>query len=88
MAVKDQPDISRHLLWEYDLETFDYDRSKRVVIERVIERGTLDDWREIYRYFGEEQILAVARASKQLSAKDKGFTKIFVNSSLIHAVPE
>lgn len=80
-----QPEISKHLLWEYDLETFNYDRSRRVVIERVIERGTLVDWREIYRYFGKEIILNIAKSSRQLSERDKSFTEIFVNSSLIYA---
>ena len=31
--------LPRHLLWEYDPETFDYDRHYRIAIERVIERG-------------------------------------------------
>lgn len=85
MAFINPPDISRHLLWEYDLNTFNYDRSKRVVIERVIERGTLKDWREIVRYFGKNEILNIARLSKQLSKRDKRFAEIFVHSSLIHA---
>ncbi|MCB9294044.1 MAG: hypothetical protein H6559_13135 [Lewinellaceae bacterium] len=84
-STKKQPRISRHLLWEYDISTFDFGKSKRVVIERVIERGTLEDWREMIRYYGEEQVLSVARQSRQLSAKDKGFTEIFIHSTLLHA---
>ncbi|MCO6491460.1 MAG: hypothetical protein J5I98_23790 [Phaeodactylibacter sp.] len=84
-SAKKRPCISPHLLWEYDLSSFDFDKSKRVVIERVIERGTLDDWREMIRYYGEEQVLNVARQSRQLSAKDKGFTEIFIHSTLLHA---
>ncbi len=37
--------ISKYLLWEFNLNTFDFERSKKLVIERVIQRGTLDDWR-------------------------------------------
>lgn len=79
-------EISPHLLWEYDLSTFDYDRSKSVVIERVIERGNLKDWQEIKRYYGVTEILKVAKSSKQLSKKDKDFTEIFVHSGFLHAV--
>jgi len=78
-------DISPHLLWEYDLSTFDFDRSKAIIIERVIERGRLSDWQAIYSYYGKEEILEVAKNSKQLSARDKVFTTIFVNSPLIYA---
>lgn len=35
--------ISHTLLWEYDMNSFDWDRMKRVVIERVVERGTIED---------------------------------------------
>ncbi|HQU61047.1 MAG: hypothetical protein KDD02_21115 [Phaeodactylibacter sp.] len=79
------PLISPHLLWEYDLSSFDFDKSKRIVIERVIERGTLEDWREMIRYYGEEKVLLTARQSKQLSEKDKGFTEIFIHSTLLYA---
>jgi hypothetical protein len=37
-------EFSPHLLWEYDLTTFDYDKSKAIIIERVIQRGNLKDW--------------------------------------------
>lgn len=77
--------ISPHLLWEYNLATFNYDRSKKVVIERVIQRGTLEDWQQIAKYFGTETILEIAQASKQLSQKDKDFTAIFIHSRLLHA---
>ncbi len=84
-AAKDFPIISSHLLWEYNLDDFDFDRSQKIVIERVIERGSLEDWREMFRYYGEEQILEAARQSKQLTAKDKNFTEVFIHSTFLHA---
>jgi hypothetical protein len=55
-----RPRIRKHLLWEYDWESFDFDRSAAVVIERVIERGNMEDWREMLRYYGVEKVLEVA----------------------------
>ena len=75
-----------HLLWEYDLKKFDFDASYFIVIERVIERGTIGQWQLVQQYFGKEKMLEVARLSKQLSKRDKQFAELFVNSS-IHAVP-
>ena len=80
--------VSPHLLWEYDLATFDFERSRFLVIERVIERGNLQDWRTIYAAYGKEAILATAAGSKQLSDRDKAFTKLFINSPLLYAVQE
>lgn len=70
-----------HLLWEYDLRTFDFDRSADLVIERIIERGNLAEWRNMILHYGIEKVLAVARASQQLGPKDKNFTELYVFST-------
>jgi hypothetical protein len=85
MNVSDIPTLSPHLLWEYNLESFDFDRSKKIVIERVIERGNISDWQVMLGLYGKADILAVSRKSKQLSKRDKQFTEIFVHSSFLHA---
>ena len=82
--MKDKPNIGTHLLWEYDLDTFHWDRSWKIVIERVIQRGDLHEWREIYRFYGPEKILATVDWSKQLDKRDKDFTRFFINSDLLH----
>jgi hypothetical protein len=81
VAIKKyKPVLRRHLFWEYDFDHFDFDRSAALVIERVIERGNMEEWREIMRYYGREKILEVARKSRQLDLRDKKFTKIYVYS--------
>jgi hypothetical protein len=76
------PIIRPHLLWEYNLDSFDYFKSADIVIERVIERGNLEEWRQILNFYGIEKVRAVAQASQQLSTKDKQFTEIYVYSEL------
>ncbi len=45
---KQQPDIiNPALLWEYDLTTFNYEKLYKIVIERVLQRGNLNEWREM-----------------------------------------
>lgn len=34
--------INPALLWEYDLETFNYDKSYKIVIERILQMGNLE----------------------------------------------
>ena len=78
--------LPQHLFWEYDMKKFDFDKSFFIVIERVIERGTIQQWKLVQRYYGKEKILEVVRKSKQLTKRDKLFAELFVNSSF-HALP-
>jgi len=73
------------LLWEYDLDIFDFDQSKEIVIERVIQRGNLKDWQVVFKVYGRDALLHTAEHSKQLSGRDRNFTKILINSPLINA---
>ena len=41
---KSSPSISPSLLWEYDLSHFDWWKSRKIVVQRVIERGWLTDF--------------------------------------------
>ena len=83
MIMESHPSIRKHLLWEYDWETFDFSTMARVVIERVIERGNMEEWKEIVRYYGKENIQKVVESSPRLSSKDKQFTPIFLQSKFL-----
>jgi len=80
-------EFSPHLLWEYDLTTFDYDTSKAIIIERVIQRGNLKDWQIAIEIYGKDAFLQVVEDSNQLSDRDRNFTKLIIDSPLINALP-
>lgn len=80
-----KPIIPNHLLWEYDLETFNYDKSYKIVIERVLERGNLDEWREILKCYGEQKIIETIEWSAQLDRRGKQFSLFFLKSDFLHA---
>ena len=77
--------INPALLWEYDLETFNYERSYKIVIERVLERGNLNEWREMVQLYKKEQILETIEWSAQLDKRDKDFSKFFLTSQFLYA---
>ncbi len=77
--------INTALLWEYDLETFNYDKSFKIVIERVLQMGNLEEWRNMVNYYSKEQILETIEWSAQLDKRDKDFSKFFLNSGFLHA---
>ncbi len=81
LLLSNFPSLPSHLFWEYDLSKFNYIKSYFIVIERVIERGTIEQWRKVQHFYGKGKMLEVARTSKQLSKRDKHFTELFVNSA-------
>jgi hypothetical protein len=77
--------ISPTLLWEYDLDKFNFDKSYKIVIERVLQLGNLEEWRSMFHYYGEEKILETIEWSSQLIDRDKKFSKFFLKSDFLDA---
>ena len=84
MEKKERPNIPARLLWESDYENFNFDKSYKIVIERVLERGNMDQWREMVRYYSKEQILETIEWSAQLEERDKNFSRFFLNSDFVN----
>ena len=84
MEKKERPNIPARLLWEFDYENFNFDKSYKIVIERVLERGNMDQWREMVGYYSKEQILETIDWSAQLEERDKNFSRFFLNSDFVN----
>lgn len=66
--------ISKSLLWEYDLSDFDWNYMKVVVMQRVIERGWMNDfYGAISIYGGIDNIREIIKDIPVLSDKDMSF---------------
>ena len=84
--MKNRPHIiNTALLWEYDLETFNYEKSYKIVIERVLQLGNLQEWKNMVNYYSREKILETIEWSAQLERRDKDFSKFFLDSDLLDA---
>lgn len=82
--MSSKPNIPAKLLWEFDYENFNFDKSYKVVIERILQRGNMSHWREMVRYYSREQILETIEWSAQLEERDKRFSRFFLNSDFLH----
>lgn len=51
-----KPIFNRRIFWDVDFDKIDYDLRARFVIERVFERGDVDDIRQCRRYYGDEKV--------------------------------
>ena len=67
MQEKKKPVFAKRIFWDVVFENIDYDNKASWVIERVFERGDVDDIRQCRRYYGDEKINEVLTKAKWLS---------------------
>jgi hypothetical protein len=53
----DKPSLNRRLFWEYRYDEIDWQKEYSAIIERVIERGTHDEWKELIRFYGRDKVV-------------------------------
>lgn len=51
-----KPVFNKRIFWDVNFEALDYDTKASFVIERVFERGDVDDIRQCRRYYGDDII--------------------------------
>ena len=78
MENKAKPIFNKRIFWDVVFDTIDYDAKANFVIERVFERGDVDDIRNCRRYYGDEKITAVL-----LNAKFLPETRMYLASAVI-----
>lgn len=72
--------ISPSLLWEYDLSHFDWWKSRKIVVQRILERGWLKDYYAAFHlYGGIEGFREIIKEIPYLSPKDMNFACIAFN---------
>ena len=66
-------EVRPSLLWEYDLEKFDWQQMRNEVVQRVLERGRMDDFYAILNMYGVEGVKAALREIPYMNDKDMNF---------------
>ena len=67
MEEKAKPVFEKRIFWDVNFETLDYDAKANFVIERVFDRGDVQDIRNCRRYYGDEKVADVLLNAKFLS---------------------
>jgi len=65
--------IRPSLLWEYDLDGFDWDRMRTVVVQRVVERGRMDDFYAMLNLYGLQGVRDGIKDIPEMSPMDRAF---------------
>ncbi|WP_442846434.1 helix-turn-helix transcriptional regulator [Leeuwenhoekiella sp. H156] len=64
---KQTPDLKRFrkaLFWDTQLDRIDWNKNKRAVIKRVLERGNKQEIEELIKYYGKQTISKVVQSIK------------------------
>lgn len=56
MASAEKPFDSNRIFWDIDVSKLDYELRANFIIERVFERGDVQDIRNCRRYYGDEKV--------------------------------
>ncbi len=67
MSAKQKPVLAKRIFWDVNFENLDYDAKANFIIERVFERGDVEDIRNTRRYYGDEKIQGALTNAKWLS---------------------
>jgi hypothetical protein len=78
MSQQDKPLLNKRIFWDVDVEKMDFSAKANFVIERVFERGDVEDIRQCRRYYGDEKIANVLLNAKYLPEK-----KMYLASAII-----
>jgi hypothetical protein len=77
-TLKEKPIFHKRIFWDVNFEQIDYDAKANFVIERVFERGDVDDIRNCRRYYGDDKVREAL-----LKAKYLPLTSIYLASAVI-----
>jgi len=65
--------LSKHLLWDVDINDLDVDKNARYIIQRVLEYGELEDWKLIKQYYGLDKIVEECKQMRDLDPVSLAF---------------
>lgn len=71
MNLKNQ--LSQYLFWDMDVDLLDVETNSAQLIQRVLEYGELDDWRNIRDFYGLERIANDCKKLRSLNPKALSF---------------
>ncbi len=82
MSEKTAPVFNKRIFWDVVFENINYDTKTNFVIERVFERGDVDDIRNCRRYYGDEKVTEALLKAKFLPEVTMYLASAVINKPL------
>ena len=74
--------LSKRLFWDTNSDQLDWDKDSPLIITRVVERGTLEEWRVIVRKYGLDKIISIAKEIRSMDLLAVNFLSQISGTSL------
>jgi len=81
-SSQEKPVFEKRIFWDVDFEHLDYEKRAAIIIERVFERGDVQDIRNCRRFYGDEKIREVLLNAKWLSKNTVYLASAIFNNDL------
>lgn len=78
-----RPTFDRRIFWDVDYDKMDLDAKWRFVIERVFERGDVEDIRQCRRYYGDEKVREALLNAKFLPDHRLSLASAVINEPIV-----
>ena len=65
--------FSKNIFWDADPADIDLQRNRRYIVQRVLERGTVEDLRSIFHIYGVDDVVSTAKTLRTLEPKALSF---------------
>ena len=82
MSEKMKPVFDKRIFWDVNFGKLDYDLRANFVIERVFERGDVEDIRQCRRYYGDEKVTQALLNAKYLPLHTIHFASAIIDKPL------
>jgi len=82
MTEKSKPIFNWRIFWDVDFNKIDYDDKASFVIDRVFERGDMDDILQCRRYYDDEKVIGALLTAKFLPLHTSYFVSAIFNKSM------
>jgi hypothetical protein len=73
--------LSKHLFWDIDLDTLNYEEHGVFIVQRVLTYGLEEDWIAILTYYGLDKISELAKEARNLDDRSLAFIAALTGSS-------
>lgn len=71
--------LSPHLFWDVALDSVDFQKNKQLIVDRVLHRGTLQEWNFIIDYYGKDELIKILYDLPVIAPKEANFVKLIFN---------
>jgi hypothetical protein len=71
--------LSKHLFWDVEVEKINPDTHASFIVERVLKKGTLQDFGLLNQIFSSDQTISTVKNLKNLDPKSANFAHIYFN---------